>query len=65
MIDTCEHEKNLLLEQIAYLERQLKGCAVAARSYEAGLKFGAPFGDAFKAVLRLRQNADAAFRRTG
>ncbi len=47
--------------RLTYLEHQLQGCALAARSYKEGVKHGEPFGAAFKAVLSLRQNADAAF----
>lgn len=47
--------------RILELERQLEGCAIAARSWQEAVDRGEPFGDALKAVLTLRQNADAGF----
>lgn len=45
------------------LQEQLNRCAIAARSYQEAVDMGEPFGDELKAVLTLRQNADAGFKR--
>lgn len=51
----------ILIERIAAQEVELKKCILATRSYQEAVDSGPPFGDAVKAVLTLRQNADAGF----
>lgn len=46
----------------AQLRRELKNCIIAARSYEAGVATGPPYGKAIKAVLVCRQSLDGALR---
>jgi hypothetical protein len=53
-----------LIERIAALTAQLKGCAIAARSYAEGVEYGTAsgYGDEFKAVLTCRQALDSEIK---